>query len=86
MGLVLPFFGVGLNIQSAFNGAGSTGTPTVVTFISLILIRIPLALLLPAIPAMGKNGVFMAVAISMAVYTAIYIILYNQGSWINKEI
>src|ERR1035437_1847519 len=86
MGLVLPFFGVGLNIQSAFNGAGSTGTPTFVTFISLILIRIPLALLLPAIPAMGKNGVFMAVAISMAVYTAIYIILYNQGSWINKEI
>ncbi len=86
MGLVMPLFGAGLNIQSSFNGAGSTGTPTVVTFISFIMIRIPLAMLLPILPAIGRDGVFMAVAVSMAVYALIYIALYNRGNWINKEI
>lgn len=86
MAVVLPLFGAGLNIQSAFNGAGSTGTPTVVTFISFIIVRIPLALLLPVLPVIGKNGVFIAVAVSMIVYALIYIVLYNEGSWINKEL
>lgn len=86
MAVVLPLFGAGLNIQSAFNGAGSTGTPTVVTFISFILVRVPLALLFPMLPAVGKNGIFIAVAVSMAVYAAIFIALYKKGTWINKEI
>lgn len=86
MAVVLPLFGAGLNIQSCFNGAGSTGTPTVVTFITFILIRIPLAMLLPIIPVIEKNGVFMSVAISMVLYAVIYIVLYNEGKWINKEI
>jgi Na+-driven multidrug efflux pump len=86
MGLVMPLFGVGLNIQSSFNGAGSTGTPTVVTFISFIMIRIPLAMFLPIFPAIGRDGVFWAVAVSMVVYALIYIVLYKRGNWINKEI
>lgn len=86
MAVVLPLFGAGLNIQSAFNGAGSTGTPTVVTFISFILVRVPLALLLPVIPVVGMNGIFIAVAVSMAAYAAIFIALYKKGNWINKEI
>jgi putative MATE family efflux protein len=84
--VVLPLFGIGLNIQSAFNGAGSTGTPTLVTFVTFIIVRIPLALLLPAIPVIAETGVFWAVTISMALYAVIYIILYNKGSWIHKEI
>lgn len=86
MALVMPLFGAGLNIQSSFNGAGSTGTPTVVTLISYVLLRIPLALLLPLMPAVGTYGVFWAIVISMAVYALIYIALYNRGNWINKEI
>lgn len=82
----MPFFGAGLNIQSIFNGAGATGTPTVVTFVSSILVRVPLAMALPLIPALAEYGIFWAVGISMAVYSVIYVVLYNRGRWMNKEI
>lgn len=86
MAPVLPVFGAGVNIQSGFNGAGAAGVPAVVSFVSLIVFRLALALTLPLLPAIAEYGIFWAVAASWLVFTMIFWILFKRGKWMLKEI
>lgn len=67
MGFV--FYGVGMVMINAFNGAGDTWTPTKVNFIGFWLFQIPLAYVLSKYFQLNENGVFIAVPVSETMIT-----------------
>ncbi|MCZ8519430.1 MULTISPECIES: MATE family efflux transporter [Paenibacillus] len=62
------------------NGAGKTLSTLVITFVSLCVVRIPLAGLLSH-TGLGLNGVWYAIVISFAVTTISSLLYYGSGRW-----
>ena len=58
------FFGVGMVVTSAFNGAGDTRTPTLINIFGFWLFQVPLAILLALVFKLGPQGVFIAIVVS----------------------
>lgn len=75
------FFGFGLVLSMAFNGAGDTRTPTIINFVAFWLVQIPLAYGLAKSLGYEQNGVYFAILIAEVVFTAICIIWFRRGSW-----
>ncbi|MFL9844247.1 MATE family efflux transporter [Flavobacterium sp. ST-119] len=55
------FYGIGMVLINAFNGAGDTKTPTWVNFFGFWLFQIPLAYVLAVYFNLGPLGVFIAI-------------------------
>ena len=75
------FFGYGMVLSQAFNGAGDTLTPTWMNVICFWMIEIPLAWYLSSGAGLGPDGVFVAVAISESILAVLCIILFRRGKW-----
>jgi putative MATE family efflux protein len=75
------FYGIGMVMINAFNGAGDTWTPTKINFVGFWLFQIPLAYLLAKHFKMGPLGVFMAVPIAETAITIAGIVLFKRGKW-----
>ncbi|WP_306353917.1 MATE family efflux transporter [Flavobacterium sp. '19STA2R22 D10 B1'] len=75
------FYGIGMVVINAFNGAGDTLTPTWVNFFGFWLFQIPLAYLLAKYFQMGPDGVFFAIPISEIAITIAGVILFKKGRW-----
>lgn len=75
------FYGAGMVLINAFNGAGDTKTPTRVNFVCFWLFQIPLAYILAKILNMGPLGVFIAIPVSETAITVTSIILFRKGKW-----
>ncbi len=75
------FFGVGMVLVNAFNGAGDTWTPTIVNFFCFWLLQIPVAWLMVYHFGMGPKGVFIAIPTTEAVMTVVSLILFKRGKW-----
>ncbi|MEL7532507.1 MAG: MATE family efflux transporter [Bacteroidota bacterium] len=75
------FFGFGLVLSMAFNGAGDTRTPTLINFLAFWIVQIPLAYFLASSLDMKQTGVYVAILIAEVVFTAICIIWFRQGKW-----
>ncbi len=75
------FYGAGMVLISAFNGAGDTYTPTVISFISFWLIEISLAYGFAIPAAMEENGVFYAIVIAESFMTIIAFVVFRRGRW-----
>jgi putative MATE family efflux protein len=80
------FYGVGMVMISAFNGAGDTTTPTVINFFGFWLFQIPLAYLLAKVMNLGPTGVFIAIPVAETAITAAAFILFRKGKWKLKEV
>lgn len=78
------FFAYGMVIGQAFNGAGDTFTPLIISFVVFWLIQIPLAYLLALVYDWGPNGVFFCIAFCHSLYAIIAIALFRRGKW--KEV
>ncbi|WP_438445045.1 MATE family efflux transporter [Gorillibacterium sp. sgz5001074] len=63
------------------NGAGKTVSTLIISFISLCVIRIPLAALLSH-TSLGLRGIWAAIVISFAVTTASSLLYYASGRWL----
>ncbi|MBN8567278.1 MAG: MATE family efflux transporter [Flavobacteriales bacterium] len=81
MSLGYVFYGIGMVLINAFNGAGDTWTPTKINFFGFWLFQIPLAYFLAKYLKMGPTGVFMAVPIAETCITISGYILYKKGKW-----
>ncbi|AWI25806.1 MATE family efflux transporter [Flavobacterium pallidum] len=75
------FYGIGMVMINAFNGAGDTWTPTIVNLIGFWLFQIPLAYLLAKYLEMGPRGVFIALPVAETGITIASFILFKRGKW-----
>jgi len=75
------FFAYGMVIGQAFNGAGDTYTPLVISLIVFWLIQIPLSYLLAFTYEWGPDGVFFCIAFCHSLYAIIAIGLFKRGKW-----
>jgi len=75
------FYGIGMVMANAFNGAGDTKTPTIINAIGFWLFQIPLAFFLSKTLRMGATGAFIAIpAAETAMAIAAYI-MFKKGKW-----
>lgn len=75
------FYGIGMVMINAFNGAGDTWTPTWVNLFGFWLFQIPLAYFLSKYSAMGPKGVFISIPVAETIITVIAFILFKKGRW-----
>lgn len=75
------FYGMGMVLINAFNGAGDTWTPTWVNFIGFWLFQIPLAYFLAKYLKMGPMGVFVAIPVAETAISIASFILFKRGKW-----
>ncbi|WP_299126368.1 MATE family efflux transporter [uncultured Winogradskyella sp.] len=75
------FYGYGMVIINAFNGAGDTKTPTYINFICFWLFQLPFAYLLALTFNFGPIGVFLAITLAEVLITVIGIIWFKKGYW-----
>lgn len=75
------FYGIGMVMIQALNGAGDTRTPTWINFVGFWLFQIPLAYVLAKTFAMGPLGAFLAVPIAETAIALIAFYYFKKGKW-----
>ncbi|WP_266205345.1 MATE family efflux transporter [Pontibacter kalidii] len=75
------FFGLGMVMVQAFNGAGDTRTPALINIVVLWLIEIPLAYTLALYLDMAYTGVFIAIACCHSLHALVSWWLFRRGTW-----
>ncbi|MCU0468321.1 MAG: MATE family efflux transporter [Arcicella sp.] len=75
------FFGIGMVLTQALNGAGDTITPTYINIVSFFLVQIPLAYALANTFHLGSKGVFIAIVAGDTVMTILSIMVFRRGKW-----
>ncbi|OQP50355.1 MATE family efflux transporter [Niastella yeongjuensis] len=75
------FYGVGMVVTNAFNGAGDTRTPTLINIFGFWMFQVPLAFLLAMVFKLGPKGVFIAIVLAETGITIAGIILFKKGKW-----
>jgi len=80
------FYAFGMVLESSFNGAGDTWTPTFLNLFIFWLFEIPLAYLLAYYFGMGTRGVFWAITIAFSLLAIVSAILFKRGKWKTKTI
>lgn len=74
-------YGVGMVLMQAFNGAGDTKTPTIISFVGFWLMQVPGAYYMAEYLGMGPLGVFIAIPAAEGVITLIYWYFFRKGTW-----
>jgi putative MATE family efflux protein len=75
------FYGYGMVLTAAFNGAGDTRTPTLIHFVALWLWEIPLAWTLAHPLGFGPTGVFISVSVAFSTLALMSAVLFRRGTW-----
>jgi putative MATE family efflux protein len=75
------FYGVGMVMANAFNGAGDTWTPTWINLFGFWFFQIPLAYLLAEHFNFGPSGVFIAIPVAEVAITIAAFVLFKKGKW-----
>jgi putative MATE family efflux protein len=75
------FYGVGMVVTNAFNGAGDSKTPTWINLFGFWALQIPLAYLLAITLQLGPEGIFFAIIITESIITIAGIIIFRRGKW-----
>lgn len=80
------FYAFGMVLESSFNGAGDTWTPTFLNLFIFWLFEIPLAYVLAYYFKMGTDGVFWAITVSFSLLAVVAAILFKRGKWKEKKV
>jgi putative MATE family efflux protein len=80
------FYGYGMVLTSAFNGAGDTRTPTLVYLLCLWCWELPLAWALAYPGGLGPTGVFVAVSVAFSTLALVAGHLFRQGTWKTRRV
>ena len=75
------FYGLGMVLETAFNGAGDTWTPTYLNFFVFWLFEIPAAYILAYYYGLGPDGVFWAITIAFSLLAVASALLFKRGKW-----
>jgi len=80
------FYGIGMVMMQALNGAGDTRTPTVINFVGFWLFQIPLALVLTKWTDLGVTGTFIAIPVSETAIAIAGFLFFRKGNWKNVKV
>jgi putative MATE family efflux protein len=80
------FYGYGMVLTQAFNGAGDTRTPTLIYLVCLWMLELPLAWVLAYPLGFGPTGVFIAVSAAFSVLAVVSGFLFRLGWWKMKRV
>jgi putative MATE family efflux protein len=80
------FYAVGMVLETAFNGAGDTWTPTWLALGIFWLFEIPLAYVLSYNLNFGPHGAFWAITIAFSVLAVVAALLFRRGKWKLKTV
>ena len=80
------FYGFGMVMETAFNGAGDTWTPTWINLFIFWIFEIPLAYLLAYHFGMGPHGVFWAITVAFSLLAIVAAVLFRRGKWKLKTV
>ena len=80
------FYGFGMVLETSFNGAGDTWTPTYLNLFIFWLFEIPLAYLLAYHFNLGPSGVFWAITIAFSLLAIVSAVLFRRGKWKTKTV
>ncbi|MBV9963269.1 MAG: MATE family efflux transporter, partial [Parafilimonas sp.] len=75
------FYGIGMVMGSAFNGAGDTWTPTWINLFCFWIFQIPFAYILTITLHMGPLGSFISIPVAYALVTIVTFIYFRRGKW-----
>jgi len=75
------FYGVGMVMSNAFNGAGDTKTPTYINLFGFWFFQIPLAFFLAKFMGLGPIGVFIAIPVAETAISITSWYLFKKGRW-----
>ena len=81
MGTGYIFYGIGMVMVQALNGAGDTKTPTWINFFAFWLFQIPLAYILAIGFDMGPTGAFIAIPVAETALALAAWYYFKKGKW-----
>lgn len=75
------FYGYGMVVVQAFNGAGDSKTPTIINIFIYWCFQVPLAYFMAQTLDFGASGAFWAIAIAESVLAVVAILIFRRGTW-----
>ena len=81
-----PFYGYGMALTAAFNGAGDTRTPTLINLVSLWILELPLAWVLAHPLGFGPSGAFIALSVGFSTMAFLSAWIFSKGHWKTRTV
>jgi putative MATE family efflux protein len=81
MGSAYVFYGIGMVMSQALNGAGDTRTPTIINFVGFWLFQIPLAYFLAKGLDLKATGAFIAIPVAETGIALLAWYYFKKGKW-----
>ena len=80
------FYGIGMVMVQALNGAGDTRTPTLINFICFWVIQIPLAYFLSTTLELGPIAVFVSIPCAETLIALLAYYYFRKGEWAKMKV